>query len=180
MNDSRYGPRMRWILVVVATIIVVIVSLVFLNRDPDLEVAVVRPGERAAGNDSPPIGPQRHEAVRDRQLGGAAEEPVDPDPEGMADLARIMLGSSLNEVLPNYQFSSDQIERIAASTLKLRRAQSELEKLPEDPGFEERRRALSDEIEAAANEIAEVMDMNPDQQTQGDSSSGSQEPEPSL
>lgn len=101
---------------------------------------------------------------------GGTDEPPTPAPDGDVDLARLMIASSLDDVFPNLPVGEHQIEALAAAALQLRRAETELQELPEGIDTAERRRRLEDEIAAAAEEMARVMNQNLDDAMIGEQS----------
>jgi len=95
-----------------ATIIAVAIAVVFIDREPVPEVVVERPAKSNTPTGTSSDDSRLVESTQPRGLGGATEERLAAEQLETADLARITLASSIAEVFPDYEFSTDQIDRL--------------------------------------------------------------------
>ena len=78
--------------------------------------------------------------------------------DNTAELARTMLGASLEKAFPGAALSPEALERLTAATLRLRSAKERLREAETQAGSAELRESLINEIDAAVLEISDVME----------------------
>jgi hypothetical protein len=155
---------MRWILVVVVLLGTIALAISFMGREPGSERASERSGsateEARAVTKAPPMRAVTPEPPPAQSPSPVIEHDLDPEQREMVELARIMMSNSMSELFPNLDLSEEEIEGLAIATVRLRQAQLRLEELESGPGDAELGRELEDEVPAAADEFAELMDMS--------------------
>ena len=120
------------------------------------------------------------EPGRSAGLGRPTEDDLDAERREAVELARIMMSSSIAEHFPDLNPSSEDIDDLAAATVRLRQAQTAIQQLPPGPGSAERRHALEDEVAAAANQFAELMETSLDDLDRADAAVAAEESIDSL
>lgn len=167
---------MRWTLLVVVAVAALVLAVAFMNRepepdrDPNRQTAAELAGKgevpaktQAASVESGAVRSAANARVRPDLVEGTgpgAESDSDAQHEEMVELARMMMSSSLEEFFPNLNPSEDDLASLATATVRLREAQMRLAQLEAGPGNDELRQRLSDEVEAAAEEFAGLMNMS--------------------
>ena len=176
--------RMRWkIPVVVVAVVAVLLVIVYAGRTPDPEAGPER-AETAQDAKPPTSGrpslPVTDVAIDDlsRRLPSPGRTPPDPIPpvaaapwvdedgEPTQAFVSALIREGIEEHLPSYKLSSDEVERLAEATTSMRRAQQELRSLPYEPEYAERRRALLETVEDATATFDDILDMSPGDFTQ--------------